>query len=833
MILKEVIKMKKPYDKAEIKCTYGHYTPDAHAGYTLTDGDKLNSPWYYVYQNRKVLLYVDQHGPVKIQHNPPSGIFVCKRELGETQSKWQVWVQADELNQGVPVSNFNSPNLRFDLEKPIFTVEWQPEKAIYKSQYPNVDIISEIFVPRDKATVCMKTTLVNKTDKDIRFTVCPTLFPYVNEPQMVAWDLPEWYLTTKAEKNGDCFCIYGQMRSPSMDESKYRAVTFNMDYDESAEFELNMNKFHGCGNFFAPQKVLENLPFSNQVANVENTPHHAETQAVWAMRYNVEVKAGEQKTFTQVLTVQESNLYSQKENELECMYFDEKSYEESVAKAKDFYEGLFAKRKIKTSNPIYNDFINYFAPLQMYWVGSLDRGWPSSMRGTRDASQDYVGITPLDHDWTRKTILQLLSHQRTDGWFPRQISTISRTAPHDMRNYCDGGAFFLELVYDYLTFTRNADLLWETTYWLDSDQQSTVLEHILQCVDYYIRPANVGEHGLCKAWYGDWWDIMDEVGLKGRGETVTVTAQTVLNLKYMIEIFQWLDTLGKLDATCKNLLQSYADAREKFIAALKEHAFNKQGFFNGYFNDEGKWLMSDNDPDGASRLYLVSNAWAIISGVADDEMCKQVLENIEKKSFGRMGYNTGSCEVKTPIPNAGRVGNGSFSIASPYNHAQSFLVRAGCVAGNKDIAYKATRYILPIEQAYAPVEKTFAAPFAIANAYSNSDANLHRVELQYLSGTVSYVLRNVYSYFFGITYGFNGLTLKHCVPEEFGDCSVEFEYLGKKFTASFTKVDKADKEVKLNGATWTKTVYCAETRREHPFFADGDMLDENKIEIEY
>ena len=825
--------VKKPYDKTEVGCTYGHYTPDTHAGYTLTNGDKLNSPWYYVYQNRKILLYVDQNGPVKIQHNPPSGIFVSKRELGETQSKWQVWVQADELNAGVPVSNFNSPSLRYDLEKPVFTVDWLPEKAIYKSQYPSVDIISEIFIPKDKATICMKTTLVNKTDKDIDFKVYPTIFPYVNVPQMVAWDLPEWYLTSKAVKNGNSFCIYGQMKDPSMDKSKYRAVTFNMDYDEDAEFELNMNKFQGSGNFFAPEKILQNLPFSYKAKDVENTPNHSQTQAVWAMKYTTTVKAGDKKTFTQVLTVQEANIYSPEENEFERIYFDEALYLESVAQAKAFYENLFSKRKIKTSNPIYDNFINYFSPLQMYWVGSLDRGWPSSMRGTRDASQDFVGIVPMDPDWAKKTILQLLSHQRTDGWFPRQISTISRQAPHDMRNFCDGGAFFLELVYEYLTFTRNADFLFETTWWLDSDTQSTVLEHILQCVDYYIRPQNVGEHGLCKAWYGDWWDIMDEVGSKGRGETVTVTAQTVLNLKYMIEIFNWLDTLGKLDDECKNLLQTYSTAREKFIVALKENAFNKQGFFNGYFNDEGNWLLSDNDPDGESRLYLVSNAWAIISGVADEEMRKSVLENIEKKSFGRMGYNTGSSDFKREVSNAGRVGNGSFSIEEPYNHAQSFLVRASCVAGDKATAYKATRYILPIEQAYAPVEMTFAAPYAIANAYSNDDANLHRVELQFLSGTVSYVLRNVYSYFFGITYGLTGLTLKHCIPEEFGDCSAEFEYLGKKFTLVFKKVDKAIKEVTFNGEKWTKTTYCEETRREHPFFADSDMLSENKIEVEY
>jgi cellobiose phosphorylase len=75
--------------------------------------------------------------------------------------------------------------------------------------------------------------------------------------------------------------------------------------------------------------------------------------------------------------------------------------------------------------------------------------------------------------------------------------------------------------------------------------------------------------------------------------------------------------------------------------------------------------------------------------------------------------------------------------------------------------------------------------------------NLHRVELQFLSGTVSYVLRNVYSYFFGITYGFEGLTIKNCLPEAFGNCSANFEYLGKKFKLVFTKTNAEEKIVKF------------------------------------
>ena len=821
----------KPYDKIQERCTYGFFNVDKPASYTLTDGNKLKSPWYYIYNNRKVLLYVDQNGPVKVQYQPPNGILPIKREMGENQSKWQIWVQSDILNEGVPVSNFNSPVLRHDLKKPEFTVQWSPEKAIYTSKYDTVDISTEIFVPCDKATVCMKTTVVNKTDKEAPFTVTPAIFPYMNIPLMVAWDLPQWYLYTKVKNMGNMLTFHGQMTSPEQDESLNRSITFNVDFDENAQIELDMSEFCLSGNFFAPDKVINSGELATKMSDADEMGFGAH-QAVYAARYKFTLKAGESKTLTQVLTVQEALSYNEEENLYEKGYFDDTFYAECVKKTQNFYNDLFTKRTVKTSNEIYNNFINNFAPLEMFWVCSLDRGWPSAQRGIRDGSQDFMGMLPLNEQWTKKTIKEMFEHQQKDGWMPRSISTVSREAPHDMRYYCDGGAFLLELIHEYLTFTRDIDFLFEKVYWLDSDEEATILEHIKKCTQFYLEEHNIGEHGLCKVWYGDWWDPMDKIGMDGRGETVTVTAQMILNLKNLADMYKWLYSLGKVDESHLSLAEEYLSIREKFIDAMKKHAYNKEGYFNGYFNDNGKWLLSESDPDNIKRVYLVSNAWALISGFPTEEMRKSILDNIENECFGRMGYNTNSKNYNTFVENAGRIGNGRFTSEAPYNHAQSFFVRACCACGDAERAYKATRYILPIEEEYAPVEKTFAPPYAIANCYSNSDASLHRVEFQFLSGTVSYVLRTVYNFFFGITYGYNGLTVSPCIPKAFGDCTVDFTYLSKKFTIEFKQTEEKVKKVEFNGKEWQSELNNT-TGKRSAFFSDNDTQNENHILFEY
>ena len=287
-------------------------------------------------------------------------------------------------------------------------------------------------------------------------------------------------------------------------------------------------------------------------------------------------------------------------------------------------------------------------------------------------------------------------------------------------------------------------------------------------------------------------------------------------------MLDWMIDIDKTNQKYSSLKERYLQAREKFIEAMQKHAYNKLGFFNGYFNDNGKWLLSDNDPDGRERLYLVSNSWAIIGECCTDEMQKSVIDNVEKRNSCRRGHATSSTPFYDYIDKAGRAGLGGAKNVGVYNHAQSFYIRACCKAGRADLAYNASRYILPFEQEYAPVEFTYAAPFVIANGYNNSDQFLHRVQLQYLSGTVSYVLRTVHNFFFGVEYGYKGLNIAPCLPKEFGNCATDFTYLGKKFRIEFIK--SQTKKITVNdNVVGTESV----------FIPDECMKDVNLVVIQY
>ena len=77
------------------------------AGYEI---NTLNLPtsWEYIYENRDILLKMDQFGPVYAQANPPGDIVLFKREQHQKFSPWFINIRSDSFDGRI--SNFFRPN---------------------------------------------------------------------------------------------------------------------------------------------------------------------------------------------------------------------------------------------------------------------------------------------------------------------------------------------------------------------------------------------------------------------------------------------------------------------------------------------------------------------------------------------------------------------------------------------------------------------------------------------------------------------------------------------------------------------------------------------------
>lgn len=723
------------------------------AGYEITT---LNLPvsWEYIYENRDILLKVDQHGPVYAQAHPPGDIMVFKREQHQRFSPWCVNISSNDFDGRF--TNFFRPNtFGVDKEPENVHIKYLPECAIYSFEYNGIKVETEFIIPQKSTTIAMRFKVKNISDKKVVLNIQPQLIPYLNEATMAPWDKYEWYLDSSAERCGK-MVFSSKLLSADALSDKRREVNFVSSADFLRGYELSLEKYIGFGDITNPQRVY------TDDKRIYGYP------PVYACDYVWELDSSEEKELVQVLSL---DSVKNSERYFEKSYFDAKRDERKAE-----FEELFSKNHVETGDEDFDHYVNYWIPMQMSWVASLDRGWPTGMRGSRDSAQDYAALLYTDTKNPRDIILTMMECQRMDGWFPRQYSARGKHGKHDLRTHVDGGAFFIEFVWKYLAHTNDFGILNEQVEWLDSDKKSSALEHILTAAEYYIAEENIGEHGLCKIRGGDWLDAVNTAGLLGRGESVTVSCQTVLNMRYIADILKSLDENADVE--------KYLVMADRIKDSINKYAFNEKGFYNGVFNDDGKWIFSSLDPDGEERVYGVANYYAIISGVAERQKHKGIFDAAERLKCDK-GYRLFWPHLgEKPIDKVGRIASGDVprcfgENGNVYNHgSQGFFARALSVAEEGEKLYDVLRWIMPFDTGKHPTGLAFTPPYAVVNCWQELPEFNHRGLMCFLTGSVAMAMRGVYEWMLGIAPTLDGIEISPCLPEKMKNVKVKFTYMG-------------------------------------------------------
>lgn len=716
----------------------------------------LPSSWEFIYENRDILLKVDQYGPVYAQAHPPGDIMLFKREQHYKFSPWFINITSDAFNERI--TNFFRPNdLPAGIEPTNVKIEYLPECAVYSFEYKGFRFTTEFIIPKSGITVAMKFRVKNTGSQKASLTIAPQFLPYANEASIALWDKYEWYLDNTCSKGEHLIFRSEILNAEVKDSNKRRSLRYALPVENLTGYELSLEKYIGFGTASHPERYYT------------NDNHIFGYPPVYAASYNWTLEATEERELTAILTL------DQIENELK--YFDTSYFEAKKLERKQQFDQLFAKNTIKTGDEVFDNYVKYWLPLQMQWVASLDRGWPTGMRGSRDSAQDYTALLFIDKKNPRDIILAMCECQRTDGWFPRQYSSNGKHGKHDLRTYVDGGAFFLEFMWQYLAHTGDYAVLEQETEWLDSDKKNTIKEHLIAAAEYYIKEENLGEHGLCKIRGGDWLDGINGAGLDGRGESVTVSAQIVMGMKYLADI------LKKLDPSAE--VSRYLEMADILKENINRHAFNKLGYYNSVFNDAGAWIFSDLDPDGEHRIYGVSNYYPIIAGVAKEDKFRSIFENVERLKCD-MGYRLFWPYLgEKPMEKVGRLASGDappFMVenGNVYNHgSQGFFARALAVAGLGDKLFEVLKWLMPYDTEKHPTELAYTPPYAIVNCWQQLPGFHHRALFCFLTGSVAMAVRGVYEWMMGIQPTLDGLELAPCLPSDMKTAEADFEYMGK------------------------------------------------------
>ena len=579
---------------------------------------------------------------------------------------------------------------------------------------------------------------------------------------------PEWYTRTEYLKDKNAFLTTKYSVAGKKEERRYLTIVSN---DETNNRELSLERLTALTKNFSV------IP--DKVGGVTEDTLYAFKQCVSTLA-TVNLKGGESYSFTQVFAVTDDEKKIVENIENSVKYFDSTVQKAEEEKLAEKYAELFSVRTVKTGDPDFDSFVNGFLPLEMYWVSSLDRGWPTGMRGVRDAANDFEGMLCYDKQMCKGVIENIFSKQRGDGWYPRQVPFGTGTK-FDLREFVDSACFFTEYVYDYLAYTGDYSILENKYGYYDCETQESGLTHLKKGMDYLLSDDALGVHGLVKMRGGDWLDCLSGAGKKGRGESVMVSCQLVMCLKYLVEI---LNKVGQI-----NEVEKYEKAGYRLKNAINKAAFNGR-FYNAVYTDNDTWLFSEKDEDGEERVYVPTNAYAVISGVASGKE-NEIFNEIAKLKTSD-GYKLFSKPLGGKfIDGIGKMGTGDFQPyfaenGSVYNHgSQCFLIRALAKAGRYEEISDVLGYALPLYADKHSPEKTCSAPYAITNCYHLVPSFYGRSGFSFLTGSVAMIERAVYSWVFGLNFALNNIVITPCVPKEYANAEITTPFNGHKLTIKY------------------------------------------------
>ena len=260
--------------------------------------------------------------------------------------------------------------------------------------------------------------------------------------------------------------------------------------------------------------------------------------------------------------------------------------------------------------------------------------------GYRDTAQDAMTIPHSNPGKCRERIEQLLRGLTSAGyglhlfqpeWFMEDTGVKPFKSPtvipepdkdsiiHGLKDACSDDALWLvAAVTEYIKETGDRDfaslqLPYADTFLEGKKETESVYGHLKRILDF--STEQVGQTGICKGLRADWNDCLN----LGGGESAMVS---FLHYWALTQFVGLAKRLGRDEDAAK-----YAQIAARVQEVCNTQLWDGEWFIRG-ITAKGKKIGTQADTEG--RVHLESNAWAVLSGAADEEKADKALASIDQ-----------------------------------------------------------------------------------------------------------------------------------------------------------------------------------------------------------
>ena len=478
-------------------------------------------------------------------------------------------------------------------------------------------------------------------------------------------------------------------------------------------------------------------------------------------------------------------------SKLEEMVFKYSSVENTTKEfklVKEKWKNTLSKIEVKTKDESFNYMINGWCLYQTISSRLLARAGFYQVRGAyvyREQLQDSMNVCLVLPDMSREQILKNAMHQFEEGdvlhwWYDENRRGLRS-------KYKDDHLWLVYATLYYLRVTNDTTILDEkipyvlgdvlTEHEQDrcmsfnySDYSDTLLEHLLKSLS--LSMSSMGKHNLPLIGEGDFYDVMNKVGIKGLGESVCLGF-----FLYQI-ISEFISFMESYDSSFN--ITKYQEFNIKLKNALNDEAWDGKYYLRAYF-DNGEKLGSHENRE--CKIELNSQSLSILSNVCPNEKISSVINSVEENLIDR---NLNIIKLISPALDKTLSDPGNIKVypigirenGGQYTHSTLWYIMALLKTGNVFKAWNYYQMINPISRSFSRNEAKFyqAEPYVISDAiYSNPRYNAHGGWSWY-ADSASWFYRVGVEEILGIKKYGNNLVLDPKVPKNFGNFEIKYRY---------------------------------------------------------